>query len=167
LAEASTRHGTRSRVTAPRANTVRNELRSSPCRSAGANASSKPRKRPKPRSRRRSHPVGSHRPKPEASARVPSSFEQRDASPRRSGTRSCRLEGCLPPESHRGGARAQDTQREFDDISHGARLLSTYEPRRSLCRFASSTPSALGVSHSLSGLIPPGPRGFVSRHIRP
>ena len=75
--------------------------------------------------------------------------------------------GCLPPTSHRGGAPAQDTQREFDDVSHGVRLLSAYEPRRSLCRFASPTPSALGVSHSLSGLIPPGPCGFVSRHIRP
>jgi hypothetical protein len=87
---------------------------------------------------------------------------------RRSGTsRDRRLEGCLPPASHRGGTQAQDTQRESDDVSHGARFLSAYEPRRSLCRLASSTPSALGVSHSLSGLSPPGPGGFVSRHIRP
>lgn len=35
-----------------------------------------------------------------------------------------------------------------------------------LRRFTSPTPSALGVSHPLSGLIPPRPRGFVSRHIR-
>jgi hypothetical protein len=76
-------------------------------------------------------------------------------------------EGCLPPASHRGGTQAQDTQRESDDVSLGVRLLSAYEPGRSLCRFTSPTPSALRVSHSLSGLSPPGPRGFVSRHIRP
>lgn len=75
--------------------------------------------------------------------------------------------GCLPLAGHRSGTQAQDTQREFDDISLGVRILSTFEPGRSLCRFASPTPSALRVSHSLSGLSPPGPRGFVSRHIRP
>jgi hypothetical protein len=75
--------------------------------------------------------------------------------------------GCLPLMSHQGGPRAQDTQRECDDISHGVRILSAFEPRRSLHRFTSPAPSALGVSHSLSGLSPPGPRGFVSRHIRP
>jgi hypothetical protein len=90
LAEASTRHGTPSRVTTPRANIVRNELRSNPGRSAGTNASSKPRFGPKPQSRRRSHPVGYQRPKPKASARVPSSFEERDNSPKRSGTRTVR-----------------------------------------------------------------------------
>ena len=68
---------------------------------------------------------------------------------------------------HRSGPRAQDTQRGRSDVSHGVRFLSAYDPRRSLCRFTSPTPSALGVSHSLSGLSPPGPRGFVSRHIRP
>lgn len=41
------------------------------------------------------------------------------------------------------------------------------EHRGSLCRFTSPTPSALGVSHSLSGFIPSIPRGFVSRHFRP
>ena len=76
-------------------------------------------------------------------------------------------EGCLPSTSHRGGAQTQDTQRECDDISHGVQFLSASKPRRSLCRLTSPTPSALGVSHSLSGLSPPGPRGFVSRHIRP
>jgi hypothetical protein len=75
--------------------------------------------------------------------------------------------GCLPPASHRGGPRAQDTQRECEDISHGVRILSAFEPRRSLRRFTSPAPSALRVSHPLSGLSPPGPRGFVSRHIRP
>jgi hypothetical protein len=89
-------------------------------------------------------------------------------STRRSGfARSSSPGGCLPPTSHRGGSRAQDTQRGSSDVSHGVRLLSAYEPRRSLCRFASPAPSALRVSHSLSGLSPPGPRGFVSRHIRP
>jgi hypothetical protein len=76
-------------------------------------------------------------------------------------------ERCLPPTSSRSDSGAQDTQREYDDISHGVRFPSTYEPRRSLCRFASPAPSAPRVSHSLSGLSPPGPRGFVSRHIRP
>jgi hypothetical protein len=33
--------------------------------------------------------------------------------------------------------------------------------------FTSPVPSALRVSHSLSGLIPPELRGFVSRRIRP
>jgi hypothetical protein len=75
--------------------------------------------------------------------------------------------GCLPLAGHRSGTQAQDTQREIDDISLGVRILSTFEPGRSLCRFTSPTPSALRVSHSLSGLSPPGPRGFVSRHIRP
>jgi hypothetical protein len=87
---------------------------------------------------------------------------------RRSGSsRDRRLEGCLPPAAHRSGTQAQDTQREFDDVSLGVRFLSAYEPRRSLCRFAFPTPSALGVSHSLSGLSPPGPCGFISRHIHP
>jgi hypothetical protein len=52
--------------------------------------------------------------------------------------------------------QAQDAQRLFNDISHGVRFLSAYEPRRSLCRFASPTPSALGVSHSLSDFSRPG-----------
>jgi hypothetical protein len=78
-----------------------------------------------------------------------------------------RPESCLPPTGHRSGQQAQDTQQESNDVSHGVRFLPAYEPRRSLCRFTSPTPSALGVSHSLSGLSPPGPRGFVSRHIRP
>jgi len=75
--------------------------------------------------------------------------------------------GCLPPVIRRSGSRAQDTQREFDDNSHGVRILSAFVPRRSLHRFTSPVPSALRVSHPLSGLSPPGPRGFVSRHIRP
>jgi hypothetical protein len=85
---------------------------------------------------------------------------------RRSGSsRDRRLEGCLPPARHRSGPQVQDTQRECDDVSLGVRFLSAYEPRRSLCRFAFPTRSAHGVSHSLSGLSPPGPCGFVSRHI--
>jgi hypothetical protein len=41
-------------------------------------------------------------------------------------------------------------------------------PKRSLVRwFASPAPSALRVSHPLSGLIPLGPCGFVSRRFRP
>jgi hypothetical protein len=76
-------------------------------------------------------------------------------------------DGGLPPVSHRNGPPMQDTQRESDDVSLGVRFLSAYQPRRSLCRFASPTPSALRVSHSLSDFSPPEPRGFVSRHIRP
>jgi hypothetical protein len=42
------------------------------------------------------------------------------------------------------------------------------QPRGSLARrLASPAPSALRVSHPLSGLIPSRPRGSVSRHIRP
>jgi hypothetical protein len=87
---------------------------------------------------------------------------------RRSGSSRDRgLEGRLPPTRHRGGTQAQDTQREIDDVSLGVRLLSAYEPGRSMCRIASPTLSALRVSHSLSGLSPPEPCGFVSRHIHP
>jgi hypothetical protein len=90
-----------------------------------------------------------------------------DPAHRSGSSRNRRPESCLPPASHRSESQAQDTQQESNDVSHGARFLSAYEPRRSLRRFTSPTPSALGVSHSLSGLSPPGPRGFVSRHIRP
>jgi hypothetical protein len=69
--------------------------------------------------------------------------------------------------SHRSGAPARAERRASNDVSHGVRLLSAYQPGRSLHRLTSPAPSALGVSHSLSGLSPPGPRGFVSRHIRP
>jgi hypothetical protein len=77
-------------------------------------------------------------------------------------------ESCLPPAIHRGGARVQDTQRGISTTPPlGFGPLRRFEPRRSLCRFASPAPSALRVSHPLSGLIPPGPRGSVSRHFRP
>jgi len=45
--------------------------------------------------------------------------------------------------------------------------LQRNQTRRSLRRFTSPSPSTLRVSHPHSGLIPPGPCGFVSRHIRP
>jgi len=64
-------------------------------------------------------------------------------------------------------ADARHAVRDLDDSSHGVRPPSAFEPGRSLCRFASPAPSALRVSHPRSGLSPPGPRGFVSRHIRP
>jgi hypothetical protein len=42
------------------------------------------------------------------------------------------------------------------------------QTRRSFsCRFTSPTPSALRVSHSLSGFIPPSPCGCVSNRIHP
>jgi hypothetical protein len=70
------------------------------------------------------------------------------------------------PFGHRG-AFSERFAVGFDDSSHGVRSPSAFEPGRSLRWFASPTPSAHRVSHSLSGLIPPWPRGFVSRHIRP
>lgn len=45
--------------------------------------------------------------------------------------------------------------------------LQRNQTRRSLRRFTSPSPSTLRGSHPHSGLIPPGPCGFVSRHIRP
>jgi hypothetical protein len=64
-------------------------------------------------------------------------------------------------------ASARHAARDMDDSSLGVRSPSAFLTRRSLCRFASPTPSALRVSHPLSGLSPPGHRGSVSRHIRP
>jgi hypothetical protein len=133
---------------------------------ARAGASSTRRARPKPCSRRRSCPFGGSRPKQRAPLRAPRGGGGRSDPPRRVFTHIV-TRGCLPPTGHPGGPQAQDTQRGYGDVSHGVRFLSAYEPRRSLCRFASPAPSALGVSHSLSGLSPPGPRGSVSRHIRP
>jgi hypothetical protein len=45
--------------------------------------------------------------------------------------------------------------------------LRRIESGQSLCRFTSPAPSALRVSHPLSGLSPPEPCGSISRHIRP
>jgi hypothetical protein len=60
------------------------------------------------------------------------------------------------------------TQREPVGTFHRVRFPSA-EPARAIVAqwFTSPLPSALRVSHPLSGLIPPGPRGFVSRHIHP
>jgi hypothetical protein len=53
-------------------------------------------------------------------------------------------------------------------ISHGVLLPSTTSARAIVTwRFTSPSPSALSVSHALSGLIPPGPRGLVSCRSRP
>jgi hypothetical protein len=83
----------------------------------------------------------------------------------------------VSPRSYRGApptrarpkrcASARHAAWDIDDSSRGVRSPSASEPRRSLRRFASPAPSALRVSHPLSGLSPPGPRGSVSRHIRP
>jgi hypothetical protein len=54
------------------------------------------------------------------------------------------------------------------DTSHGVQCLPTKPASRIVTRrLASPTPSALRVSHPLSGLIPSKPCGFVSRHFRP
>lgn len=67
-------------------------------------------------------------------------------------------------EVHRRGAARQvssDTSLEVRCLSaEAATVIVT-------CRIASPTPSALRVSHSLSGFIPPTPRGSISRHIHP
>ena len=77
-------------------------------------------------------------------------------------------ESCLPPAFHRGGSRVQDTQRGiWTTPPMGFGPLRRFESRRSLCRFTSPAPSALRVSHPLSGLSPPEPCGSVSRHFRP
>jgi hypothetical protein len=57
---------------------------------------------------------------------------------------------------------------DMDDSSLGVRSPSASRVRAIVVyRFASPIPSALRVFHPRSGLIPPGPRGSVSRHFRP
>lgn len=54
------------------------------------------------------------------------------------------------------------------DTSHGVQCLPTKSTSRIVTRrLASPTPSALRVSHPLSGLIPAHPCGCISSHIRP
>lgn len=75
---------------------------------------------------------------------------------------------CLPLAIHRGVSQVQDTQRGiWTTPPLGFGPLRRFKLGRSLCRFASPAPSVLGVSHPLNGLIPPGPCGSISRHIRP
>jgi hypothetical protein len=77
--------------------------------------------------------------------------------------------GCLPG-GHRPRPAAPRKTRSgtSDDTFPGVRSLSANRARAIVaCRFASPTPSVLRVSHPLDGLIPPGPCGFVSPHIRP
>lgn len=65
-------------------------------------------------------------------------------------------------------AQTRARSRRFATPPLGFVAFRRNQRRRSLsCRFTSPTPSAPRVSHSLSGLIPPAPRGFISRHIRP
>jgi hypothetical protein len=133
----------------------------------GCGASSGRRSRPKPELLPRRVPVVRRRPKPRTPVQGTLGF-QGYGTPRRSGTTTRpSAEGCLPPSPHRSGVLVQDTQRGLDDSSLGVRAPSAFELGRSLCRFTSPTPSVLRVSHSLNGLIPPGPCGSVSRHIRP
>lgn len=53
------------------------------------------------------------------------------------------------------------------DTFHGVRCLSTNSSAIVARRLTSPTPSALRVSHPLSGFIPQLPRGGLSRHCRP
>jgi hypothetical protein len=87
----------------------------------------------------------------------------RSLSPRAPGSRE------LPPNdgSPKWLADARHAAWDIDDSSLEVRPPSASLPGRSLRQFASPTPSALRVSHPLSGLIPPWPRGSVSCHIRP
>jgi hypothetical protein len=82
---------------------------------------------------------------------------------------------CEPPMAKRPTDRAPRETRSArphskvsDDASHGVRCLSASSALVIVvCRLASPAPSALRVSHPLSGLIPPTPRGSVSSHSRP
>jgi len=68
----------------------------------------------------------------------------------------------------RGYADDGCAEAKNSDISHGVQCLPTKSASRIVTRrLASPTPSALRVSHPLSGLIPSKPCGFVSRHFRP
>jgi hypothetical protein len=90
------------------------------------------------------------------SARAPGRSDRQRARPRLHASRRRRS----------GSERARSRNETTPPMGFGASRRN--QRRESLtCRFASPTPSALGVSHSLSGLILPEPRGFVSRHIRP
>jgi hypothetical protein len=90
-------------------------------------------------------------------------------STRRSGSSHSPSSRKLPPTDvlPKRLASARHAAWEFDDNSHGVRFLPAFELGRSLRRFTSPAPSTLRVSHPLSGLSPPGPRGFDSRPIPP
>lgn len=80
---------------------------------------------------------------------------------------SARLRALGLPPAGPQAVHAQDTQQEAEAPSVGFESFRRNQPGRSLRRFTSPAPFALRVSHPLSDLIPPGPCGFVSRHIRP
>ena len=147
--------------------TARSELHQLSDRSPSGGASSKRQGRSKPELPRRNLPVGVSRPKQRVSVGALSRQRARRVAEATRPTR-CDPESCLPPVRHRSDESMQDTQRGNSTTPpNGVRSPSAFEPRRSSCRFASPTPSALRVSHPRSGLIPPGPCGFVSRHIHP
>lgn len=115
--------------------------------------------------------AGRQRPKPEPGfARPFGSTSERGRHPEvEARVREGRSEGCLPagPQPRLGHER-KTRSRTTDDTFPGVRSLSAKAARAVVaCRFASPTPSVLRVSHPLDGLIPPGPCGFVSPHIRP
>jgi hypothetical protein len=73
-----------------------------------------------------------------------------------------------PPGSITRAARRWAPEQRATTPSMGFGASRRNQPRGSLARrLTSPAPSAPRVSHPLSGLIPSGPRGFVSRHIRP
>ena len=93
-------------------------------------------------------------------------------SPRRSGVARGPLSRKPPPtyvpDLTTGFAGARRAVWDMDDSSLGVRSPSAYRVLAIVeYRFTSPIPSALRVFHPLSGLIPPGPGGSVSRHFRP
>lgn len=121
--------------------------------------------RPKPKFRHRARAARHRSDKRHAHGRIAKRQIRRSAAAQRRTQPSPSLPGRRPSgEVHRRGAARQvssDTSLEVRCLSaEAAAVIVT-------CRIASPTPSALRVSHSLSGFTPPTPRGSISRHIHP
>jgi hypothetical protein len=119
------------------------------------------------------HEAGHHAQPNEHRVRNRSSRRGRQRPLRARSSPSTSFEPCVASTTATRVARKQhicDPPRagSVNDTSLGVRYLSTKSTRAiRLCWLTSPAPSALRVSHSLSGLHPPAPRGSVSRHIRP
>jgi hypothetical protein len=147
--------------------TARSQLHPLCGRSLGEDASSSRRSWPKPRSGRQGSPSGCSRPKPRAPTRALSGW---DARPSAEAEWACVLVPRVA--SHRHPTEVEDRCKTRSTGNPTAAPMGfgpfrRFRLREALPRVTSPGPSALGVSHPLSGLILPGPRGFVSRHIRP